>query len=108
MLPFTNPVGAFTLQVENRSCDGEDWQVKTEAPWLSPNIITGTTAGNAIFSIHASGMPTGSYSAPITLFTTSSLQEWELQRAVSRTITANLLIVDRVYQTYLPMVARKQ
>jgi len=108
MLPVTNPIGSLALQVENWSCDDEDWQVRAEVTWLNPDIITGTTAGNALFSINASGMSTGSYSAPMTLYTTSSLWEWDLRWAISRTITANLLLVDRVYQTYLPLVAKNQ
>jgi transglutaminase-like putative cysteine protease len=108
MLPVTNPIGGFALQIENLSCSGEDWQVRTAAPWLSPQVITGTSAGSARFSINASGMYTGVYSTPLTLYTTSLPEDWNLRWAISRTVTANLFLVDKVYQTYLPIVAKNQ
>ena len=108
MLPVTHPVGDFTLQVANLSCEREDWQARTAAPWLSPTVVTGATAGEATFSVQAAGLPTGSYRAPLTLYTTSSSWDWDLQWAISRTVTAQLFLVDRVYQTHLPIIARSR
>ncbi len=105
MLPITNPVGSLSLQIENLSCGGQnDWQIRTEALWLSPDIVTGTTAGTAQFTVNASGMHTGSYTSLLTLYGTNW---WWPSGVVSRTITADLRIVDKVYHVYLPFVARK-
>lgn len=106
MLPVSEPVGSLTLQVEDLSCGEEDWQIRTDIPWLSPSVVTGTTAGPTTFSVEASGMSLGVYSGTATLYNTSSLWEWVWQGALSRTVSINLWLVDEVYRTYLPVVAK--
>lgn len=106
MVPVSSPAVSLTLRVENGSCDEEDWQVRADAPWLRPDVITGNTAGEALFSIDASGFPTGSYTAPLTLYATSSLSDWELEQAASRTVTVTLRVLDRVHRTRLPLVIK--
>lgn len=103
MLPITNPIGCLSLQVENLNCEGQDWEIRTTASWLSPVVMTGTATGIAQFTVDASGMHTGFYSSPMTL---SGIPLWWGDPIISRTITANLWLVDRVYYSYLPLVAR--
>jgi hypothetical protein len=106
MVSVRSPAVSLTLRVENGSCGSGDWQVRAGAPWLRPDVVTGTTAGEARFSIDASGLPTGSHTAPLTLYTTSLLWDWELERATSRTVTATLQVVDRVHRVRLPLVIK--
>lgn len=103
MLPITNPVGNLALRVENLSCSGQDWRIKTEAPWLTPTVVTGSSAGTARFTVDASGMHMGFYTSPMTLYSTSSQWWW---MAISRTVTANLWLVDEVHRVYLPATTR--
>ena len=105
MLPITNPVGNLVLRIENLSCGGQDWQIRTEASWLTPTVITGNSAGTAWFTVNASGMYTGFYTSPMTLYATSSPWWWEW--AISRTVTANLWLVDKVHRVYLPIAAKE-
>ena len=105
LLPITNPYGTLALRVENLSCGEENWQIRTAASWLTPTIITGTTAGIAQFTVDASGMLTGFYTSPMTIYATSS--PWWWQTAISRTVTVKLWLVDNVYQVYLPITDRK-
>jgi len=104
MLPVTSPVGKLTVRVENLSCSRQDWQIRTGSSWLSPLVVTGTIAGTAEISVNATGMYTGFYSSPLILYATSS--QWGWPWAISRTITANLWLVDQVHQSYLPIVAK--
>ena len=104
ILPITNPIGSLSLQVENLSCNNQDWQIRTGTSWLSPSVVTGTTAGTAMFTVDATGMYTGVYSSPMTLYATSLPWWWEW--SISRTITVNLWLVDRVYYSWLPLVAK--
>lgn len=101
VLPVANPIGSLALQVENLSCWGEDWQIRTDASWLNPTVVTGMTAGTALFSINATGMDTGLYSSTMTL---SPLTWPEL--AISRTITVKLWLVGERHRLYLPVVAK--
>ncbi len=100
MLPISNPMGSWSLQIENASCSLSDWRLTAEAQWLTPNLITGSVAGTALFSIDATGMLTGSYSIPVTLYNSPREDWWPL----SRTIAADLWLVDRLHQTYLPVL----
>jgi transglutaminase-like putative cysteine protease len=106
MLPVADPTGNLLLHVENLSCDSEDWQVRVQAPWLSPGTITGATAGKATFSIDGSGMAIGLYTAPMTAYSTSSGDEYYLTSAISTTLTARLFLVEAVYDAYLPLVVK--
>lgn len=105
MLPIINPVGNLALRVENLSCGGQDWQIRTEASWLTPTVVTGNSAGTAWFTVNANGMYTGFYTSPMTLYATSS--PWWWNWAISRTVTANLWLVDEVHRVYLPIATKK-
>lgn len=104
MLAITNPVGSLALQVENRSCWGQDWQIRTGTSWLTPTIITATSTGTAWFTVNASGMYTGFYTGSMTVYATSS--PWLWPWAISRTVTVDLWLVDEVYRVYLPLAAK--
>lgn len=104
MLPISNPVGSLAMQVENFSCGGPGWRIMADASWLTPNVLTGTTAGTALFTVNATGMYTGFYASEMTIYATSS--QWFWPWAISRTITARLWLVDAVHHSYLPVVTR--
>jgi hypothetical protein len=106
MLPVSEPVGSLTLHVEDLSWGEEDWQIRTDIPWLSPSVVTGTVAGPATFSVEASVMSLGVYSGTATLYNTSSSWEWVWRTALSRTVSIDLWLVDEVYHSYLPLVMR--
>lgn len=98
MLPVENPIGDFSLQINNLNCYGEYWQVTTQASWLSPKNIEGfEKTGTALFTINATGMYTGFYTSPMTI---------RGSQATPRTIPVNMWLVDSVYSTYLPYVAK--
>ncbi len=107
MLPVTDPEGTFTFHVQNLSCYAADWQVRSASPWLDPAIVTGTTAGYVSLSVNAAGMSHGSYTTPLTLYSTSSLDDWVIQQALSRTLTVTLRLVDQLYETHLPIIQRR-
>lgn len=106
MLSVADPLGSLGLRVENLSCECQDWQVRTEASWLTPTVVTGDTAGIALFTVDGSGMDLGFYSSPMTAYATSS--PWGWGQALSRTITASLWLVDVVHHYYLPVVMKEK
>ena len=107
MLAVDDPVGDLTFRVEDMSCRAaEEWELSTQAAWLSPTLVTGHSVETVSFAVEASGMSTGVYTSPMTLELTSAPSWWE--GTISRTLTARLWIVDRVYQAYLPLVMRSR
>jgi hypothetical protein len=103
MLPISNPVGTLPLQVENLGCWSEDWKINSDSSWISPTVVTGTTAGTAVFNIDAMGMDIGRFKAPLTIYGSAS-PWWD--GSISRTITAKLWLVESIYHSYLPFTSR--
>lgn len=98
-----DPTDTLNLQVEDLSCGSPDWQVSTQAPWLTPSIATGATAGIAHFTVDASGMGVGVYTSPMTVY--AKPDPWP--GITSRTITATLRIIDAAHQCYFPLVEKE-
>lgn len=103
MLSIADPVGRLALQIDNVSCGESGWLLKTDAPWLAPPEVSDTVAGTASLTVDASGMYTGHYTAPMTVYSGSSLW-WS--DTPSKSVTANLWLVDEIHEVHLPIVAK--
>lgn len=103
LVSIQDPTDTLDLQVEDLSCGSPDWQISTQAPWLTPSIATGATAGIAHFTVDASGMGVGVYTSPMTVY--AKPDPWP--GITSRTITATLRIIDAAHQCYFPLVEKE-
>jgi len=101
MLPISAPVGELTVQVENWSCGGGDWEIFTEASWLGPESASGSTPGKVTFSINANGMDSGAYETSISLISSGS-RFYEFRK-----IQFYLWLVDEVHTMFLPVVNQR-
>jgi hypothetical protein len=104
MRPISEPVGAWTLQVENRECWNQQWQLQTDAAWLTPAVVTGTAPGAVTLVVDGAGLPPGEHTAEIRLLATS--WAWPGSGVLSRTVSARLWLVDELFSLWLPSVKR--
>lgn len=104
MVSSDDPLHAQALWIQNSHCWLEGWLVRTEAPWLAPEVQTGLEDGPAWLTMDATGMEPGQYSSPITV--SGSSYDWYWSGVPSQTITATLWVVDTIHECYLPMVSR--
>ncbi len=102
ILPIANPVGTVGLKVQNLSCDDQNWEIRTEVPWLGPAVVTGTTPGMALMTINATGMSGGVYRTAVMLYGSS----WWWGKPLSRTLHLDLWLADSVHQLYIPFLAK--
>jgi hypothetical protein len=104
MVPVAEPLRTRALWIENLHCNWEGWQVRTNASWLAPVVVTGTVDGPAWLTVSTTGMEVGHYVSPVTVLGKSYGGWWS--GVPSQTVTVDLWVVERVYEAYLPLVGR--
>jgi hypothetical protein len=88
--------------VENKSCYFDGWTIHTETPWLSPKTQTGLSDGITKFGLNTTDFSLGTYQAKVKVY--SSEQESALDWVAFREITVNLIIVEYLYQNFIPLI----
>jgi hypothetical protein len=63
----TQGSGPFTQTVQIEGTEPLDWEVTTETPWLSTDVVTGTTPATLSIIANISGLNTGVHEGEITL-----------------------------------------
>jgi hypothetical protein len=104
MRPLSEPAGAWTLQVENRECWNQAWQLRADAAWLTPAVVTGTAPAAVTLQLDGTGPPAGEYTAELRLL--GNAWPWVDAGVLSRTITGRLRLVEELFGLWLPGVMR--